>query len=83
MFLSAYIIDSCRDIADAISAYFQQGHTYRFILQFLRVYHNTDMSLSTLKRRIIGLQLSRYRIPPSDRNELLTCLREIQEETGK
>ena len=41
-----------RKILDIVSHYFHNGYENDVILQFLKEYHEIDISLSTLKRRL-------------------------------
>jgi hypothetical protein len=52
-------IENDAEIEELIPFYFYKGFTYQEICQFLSQYHNKEMSLSTLKRRIKQLGLRR------------------------
>ena len=46
---------------DVIEMYFYCGFTYSCMLQLMSKYHNIDMSLSTIKRRLKSFNLARSR----------------------
>lgn len=48
-----------RDEACCIEAYLHQGYNYRTITQFLQVYHGIEMTMRTLRRRVLQYGLQR------------------------
>ena len=50
-----------RSEKELIESYFHQGYQNDVILEFLSVYHNIAISLSTLKRRLRAYGLRRVR----------------------
>jgi len=48
-----------RDEAGCIEAYLHQGYNYRTITQFLQVYHGIEMTMRTLRRRVLQYGLQR------------------------
>ena len=55
------------DVKDIVSHYFNNGHENDVILQFLKEYHEIDISLSTLKRRLKDYGLKRYKNTDEER----------------
>ena len=47
-----------------IAEYFNEGHSYKVILQFLSVHHGVNISLRTLKRRLRDMALKRHMQSP-------------------
>jgi hypothetical protein len=53
------------DFQEALECYFFEGYQYSVIIRFLEKYHGISISLSTLKRKLRDLNLTRRRNPSS------------------
>ena len=67
-----------RPLDQLVSDYFTKGFTYLEIQEFLRVYHQLTISLSTIKRHLKKLKLFRRPVERirTDDATLLTAVRE-------
>ena len=66
------------DEKELISYYFRKGYKYKTIVLFLKLWHNTEMSIRTLKRRLQSFSLQRtvYNITEESLRQIIS--REIE-----
>ena len=67
---------------EIIEMYFYCGYTYSCILQFMSKFHNIDMSLSTLKRRLQMFNLGRRSKETIDINHIKEAIRKEMDGPG-